>query len=94
MPKMHSELALDALQRALTDPKKVVGYRGYSRVIAASTNSFIARQYRTLNARIVLLMQDDIAELETELDRLDKTLALNDSTRTINNDSFRHEHSI
>jgi hypothetical protein len=94
MPKLHSEVALDALQAALTDPKKVVGYRGYSRVISASTNFFIARQYRTLNARIVLLMQDDIAELEAELDRLDKTLALNDSTRTIHNGSFRHEHSI
>jgi len=94
MSKEPSIAALDALEAALRAPQKLVGYRGYSRIIAASKNFFIARQYATLNARVILLMQDDIAELEAELDELDRKLASDTSAQRIHNGSFRLESSI
>jgi hypothetical protein len=94
MPKLPSRSALDALEAALRAPQRLVGYRGYSRIISASKNFFIARQSTTLNARIILLMQDDIAELEAELNALDTKLSLDTSVQHIHNGSFRMESSM
>jgi len=93
MPQLPMDAKHHALSRALRDSKRVVGYRGYSRILAASTNFFIARQFKTLNARVILLLQDDIAELEAELNELDRILGSDDLGRPIYNGSFRNESS-
>jgi sugar-specific transcriptional regulator TrmB len=71
-------------------PWKHVGYKHYSRVVASSPNLFYVRQYRALNARIILAMQDQIAELEEELNRLDDSLS-QATAPDIHNGSFRQE---
>lgn len=73
-------------------PWKYVGYKNYSRVVGLNANFFYVRQYRTLNVRIILAMQDHIAELEDKLDRLDDELSRSDAP-DFHNGSFRKETS-
>lgn len=73
-------------------PWKYVGYKDYSRVIGLDANFFYVRQFRTLNVRIILAMQDQITELEEQLDRLDNDLSQT-SAPDIHNGSFRRETS-
>jgi hypothetical protein len=68
---------------------KDIGYRAYSRFVAADGNFFIARQYKSLNARIILAMQDDIAELEAELRTKDRALDSVDSFRKVSKERLK-----
>lgn len=43
---------------------KHVGYRGFSRVLASHEHFLHVRLFRTLNARVILAMQDHISVLE------------------------------
>lgn len=71
---------------------KHVGYKNYTRLVGLDANFFYVRQFRTLNVRIVLAMQDQITELEEQLDRLDQDLSKDDAP-DIHNGSFRQETS-
>ncbi|KAI0905116.1 hypothetical protein F4823DRAFT_567071 [Ustulina deusta] len=53
-------------------PWKYVGYRGYTKFIASKDDFIILRHFNSLNIRIALLLQDEIAVLENELAEIDE----------------------
>ena len=69
---------------------KYVGYKVFSRYVGSSRSFFFVRQFRTLNARIILAMQDQLVELEEEFNHLDDRLSRKDA-KDIHNGSFRQE---
>lgn len=71
---------------------KYAGYKNYSRFVGASRSFFFARQFRTLNVRVILAMQDQLSELEEDLNELDNQLSCKDAG-DIHNGSFRQETS-
>lgn len=72
---------------------KYMGYNEYSSFIGYSRSFFFLRQFRTLNVRVLLAMQDDIAELEERLDNLDKELS-SKSSPDIHNGTFRDDPNL
>ncbi|KAF4432004.1 hypothetical protein CGCFRS4_v008921 [Colletotrichum fructicola] len=59
-------------------PWKYIGYKGYSDFISSEDNFFLLRRFDELNVRVALAMQDEIAQLEEELQDVDKgTMAAN-----------------
>ena len=78
-----------------TDLQLLAGYPQFSRWVASDQAWFITRRFGTLNARIILLLQDNIVKLEDELNMFDKAYsrsrtAMNDNDMT-HNGSFRLE---
>lgn len=55
-----------------TKPWKYIGYRGYSSYLASETDFQIFRRFKTSSVRVILKLQDKVAELEDELESLDK----------------------
>ncbi|KXH61721.1 hypothetical protein CSAL01_07648 [Colletotrichum salicis] len=53
-------------------PWKYIGYKGYSRFISSEDDFFLLRRFDTLNVRVALVLQDEIASLEEKLNELDK----------------------
>lgn len=53
-------------------PWKYLGYRIYSRWAGSEKAFLVVRQFSTLNARIILALQDDISLLEQQLDLVEK----------------------
>ena len=72
---------------------KYSGYRTNTRFLGASCSFFITRQFRTLNVRIILALQDQLAEKERDLDDLDGELSRK-ATDDAHNSSFRNEPSL
>ncbi|KAF7535499.1 hypothetical protein G7054_g5351 [Neopestalotiopsis clavispora] len=70
-------------------PWKYVGYRGYSSVVSLD-DFFILRRFGTLNARVALLLQDKVVELETQLEDIDKLYSKKE-TPHLNNGTFRDD---
>ncbi|MCJ1249376.1 hypothetical protein MMC30_006599 [Trapelia coarctata] len=73
-------------------PWKYAGYKNYSRFVGTSRSFFVTRQFRTLNVRVILAMQDQLTELEEDLNVLDNQLSCKDA-EDIHNGSFRQESS-
>ncbi|KAK8135105.1 hypothetical protein PG984_007117, partial [Apiospora sp. TS-2023a] len=48
------------------------GYPRFSALVAANTDFFVCRRFPRLRARLILLKQDKLAMLETQLDELDR----------------------
>ncbi|KAJ8112218.1 hypothetical protein ONZ43_g5440 [Nemania bipapillata] len=71
-------------------PWKYVGYRGYTKLIASEDDFFILRRFNLLNIRVALLLQDEIAVLENELDEIDEKASRKDS-EDVHNGSFRQD---
>lgn len=71
-------------------PWKYIGYKGYSEFIASDNDFYIVRQFASLNARVVLALQDQIAVLETNLDELDAQYSKRDA-EDLHNGSFRDD---
>ncbi|CZR63284.1 uncharacterized protein PAC_13181 [Phialocephala subalpina] len=71
-------------------PWKYTGYRGYSSWVASSDTFFHVRKFATLNARVILQLQDDICVLEEKLQILDEIYSSKESG-IINNGSFRDD---
>ncbi|KAI1331382.1 hypothetical protein F5Y16DRAFT_266644 [Xylariaceae sp. FL0255] len=71
-------------------PWKYVGYRGYSDLIASEDDFFILRRFNSLNVRIALLFQDEIAVLEGELAEIDEQNSRKDAA-DVHNGSFRQD---
>jgi hypothetical protein len=71
-------------------PWKYVGYKVFSRWVASDPSFFVLRRFGTLNARVALSLQDEIAQLEERLDHMDKTYSDRD-TEDANNGTFRDE---
>lgn len=71
-------------------PWKYIGYRVFSRWVASDPSFFVLRRFGTLNARVALSLQDEIAELEERLDHMDKKYSDRD-TDDVHNGTFRED---
>jgi hypothetical protein len=71
-------------------PWKYIGYKGYTDFVALENDFYIVRRYGARNARIALALQDQVAVLEEELERLDKQYSRVEA-EDINNGSFRDD---
>lgn len=50
---------------------KYTGYRGFSSFVSSDDDFFILRKFGSLNARVILALQDEICRLERDLTALD-----------------------
>ncbi|KAH7390569.1 hypothetical protein BKA66DRAFT_568509 [Pyrenochaeta sp. MPI-SDFR-AT-0127] len=71
-------------------PWKEIGYRGFSAFLASDNDFLIFRRFGSLNARLILYLQDEIAVLEEKLETLEAENAT-DAAKDIHNGSFRQE---
>lgn len=71
-------------------PWKDIGYRGFSAFLASDNDFLIFRRFGTLNTRILLKLQDEIAVLEKKLEKLEAQHSSPTAT-DIHNGSFRQE---
>jgi hypothetical protein len=89
-PHRPSSTESVSLKEEQEKPWKYVGYKVFSRWIASDPSFFVLRRFGTLNARVALSLQDEIAELETKLDFMDKRYSSRD-VDDLHNGSFRDE---
>jgi len=69
-------------------PWKYYGYKAFSEWGGSDDDFFVLRRFKSLNTRVILYMQDDIAKVEAELRELDREHSLV-GTEDIHNGSFR-----
>jgi hypothetical protein len=87
---MTSDIEIAA--RHAEKPWKYVGYRGFSRFIASDHDFFMLRAFSEISARVLLMLQDELVELETKLEGVDGRLS-NEAATDVHNGSFREETS-
>lgn len=73
-------------------PWKYVGYRNFCEFVASDDDFFVLRRFSVLSARVLLALQDELAELEGQLEVHEKELA-STSAPNVHNGTFRDEHS-
>jgi hypothetical protein len=56
-------------------PSEHPGYPEFAAFVASDQAFFILRRFSRLSARVLLALQDEIAQLESKLDDIDKSLA-------------------
>jgi len=88
-----SPLPLPTQAEIEKQPWKYTGYPKYSAWVASSDDFFHVRKFKTLNARVILALQDEIVVLEEKLKTLDKTYSLT-TMGPINNGSFRDDQQL
>lgn len=71
-------------------PWKYTGYKKYAWFLASDDDFLIFRRFGTLNARILLLLQDEICVAEAKLKSLDEEYSQKTAPRQ-HNGSFRKE---
>jgi len=71
-------------------PWKYVGYRGFCEFIASDDDFFVLRRFSALTSRVLLALQDELVELETQLSFLESRLS-DQSAPDVHNGSFRQE---
>ena len=71
-------------------PWKYLGYKHFSNFIASDDDFSVVRRFGTLNARVILSVQDGISELEEKLNTIDEKCS-DTSHIDINNGSFRED---
>jgi hypothetical protein len=76
--------------RRRSKPWKEIGYRGFSAFIASDNDFLIFRRFGSLNARLLLYLQDQIAVLEEKLGKLEEQHMLEEA-KDIHHGSFRQE---
>lgn len=76
--------------RKRSKPWKEIGYRGFSAFLASDNDFLIFRRFGSLNARLLLFLQDQIAVLEEKLEKLEQKHMAEDA-KDIHHGSFRHE---
>lgn len=64
---------------------KIEGYPQFSKLMASDDDLFVFRRFATINARVILWMQHQIAEMEVQLEKMDERMREEDKGR---NDSF------
>jgi hypothetical protein len=72
------------------EPWKYTGYKKYSWFLASDDDFLIFRRFGTLNARVLLLLQDELTVAEAKLKALDEEYSLKTAPR-LHNGSFRIE---
>lgn len=74
---------------------KYVGYPEFSKWMASANDFFVLRRFDTLNARVLLRLQDQIAELGDNLEDIDRTcMRTADDTIYSRVDSLRLDREI
>jgi hypothetical protein len=73
-------------------PWKYIGYRSFTSFIASDNDFFILRRFSTLAVRVLLALQDELAELEDQLATIDARLS-DPLAPDVHNGSFRQETS-
>lgn len=73
-------------------PWKQIGYRGFCKFHVSDDDFFMLRRFGELSSRVLLAMQDELAEREDELNALEAHLS-STSAEDIHNGSFREEQS-
>lgn len=71
-------------------PWKYLGYRALAKWAGSSPDALIVRRFNTAHARVLLFMQDEIAQIEADLEELDKKNIR--SPNLCHNGTFREEH--
>jgi hypothetical protein len=61
------------------------GYPQFSKLMASDDDLFVFRRFATVNARVILWMQHQIAEMEVRLEKMDERMRQEEKGR---NDSF------
>ncbi|KAK3112688.1 hypothetical protein LTR53_010769 [Teratosphaeriaceae sp. CCFEE 6253] len=78
-PRTHDGGPGSQEERDRTAAWKYVGYPGFSRFMASSNDCLALRKFSSLNVRVFLKLQNNIADLERQLDKMDdftKTLPI------------------
>ena len=89
-PPVPSEPPYVAQGDIFLEPWKYTGYKKYSWFLASDDDFLIFRRFGTLNARVLLLLQDELTVAETKLKTLDEEYSLKNAPR-LHNGSFRIE---
>lgn len=71
---------------------KYVEYAGFSRFIVSDHDFFMLRVFSKISARVLLMLQDELVELEIKLTEIDEGLSAAAAT-DVHNGSFREETS-
>jgi hypothetical protein len=71
-------------------PWKYFGYRAFSDLLASDDSLLMVRRFSVLTARVLLCLQDGLAQDEEKLRKLEIELSSKDSA-DIHNGSFRQE---
>ncbi|KAK9782859.1 putative DUF6594 domain-containing protein [Seiridium cardinale] len=74
----------------LLKPWKYVGYKAYAEFISSDDDFFLVRKFGALNARIALVLQDNIVQLEERLHNLDQKNSRKESD-DVNNGTIRND---
>ena len=69
-------------------PWKYIGYRGYSNFIASDADFLLLRRFASSNTRTALMLQDQVALTEKELEELDRRYSRKD-VEDVHNGCFR-----
>ncbi|KAH7122524.1 hypothetical protein B0J11DRAFT_409503, partial [Dendryphion nanum] len=77
-------------EEILEKPWKYLGYRAYSEFLASDDTFLVFRKFGTLHARVLLVLQDEISQLEARLEDID-TQHSRKAAKDIHNGSFRRE---
>src|ERR1700722_559445 len=64
-------IARPSQDELLNKPWKYTGYRVFSQFIASDNDFFVLRRFGTLNARVILALQDQLSKLEEDLEEID-----------------------
>lgn len=81
-----------ASRRRRAKPWKYVGYPGFSHFVASDHDFFMLRAFSKTSARVLLMLQDEIVELEMQLAAIDQSLSA-ETAADVHNGSFREETS-
>lgn len=68
---------------------KTIDYPVFSELIGSDNELFILRRFSTLNARVILGMQDNLCELESKLKAVDERCK--NAENDIDNGTFRYD---
>jgi hypothetical protein len=71
-------------------PWKYIGYRVFSRWLATNQSFLIVRKFSAANTRIILMLQDQVADLEEQLNEIDDYCARR-GTGDFDNGTFRND---
>jgi hypothetical protein len=83
---------MDATPPQRSKPWKDIGYRGFCKFVDSDHDFFLLRLFVNLSVRVLLALQDELCELETQLDILESRLS-DPRAEDIHNGSFREETS-
>lgn len=68
---------------------KYEGYKEFSKWMASDDDFFVFRRFESLNAGVILFMQDRIVQIEAKLEEIHKRIEDSPSDHNLKNCSFR-----